>query len=175
MKKIASIAMAAAVLTACASNSEKTLVAYFSASGVTKAASQTLAEAAKADLHEITPEVLYTDADLDWRDSTSRSTLEMKDKESRPAIKEDNLDMAAYKKVYLGFPIWWYTAPTIINTFIESHDLAGKTVVLFATSGGSNTDKAFTDLTARYPAINFVNGGLLNEVSSETVGELLRK
>ena len=117
---------------------KKTLIVYFSATGNTKAAAQKLAQEFNADLYEITPEVPYTAADLDWRDKTSRSTLEMKDKTSRPAIKGRCENIADYDVVWIGFPIWWYTAPTIVNTFIEAHDLSGKTLNVFATSGGSD-------------------------------------
>ena len=115
----------------------KTLVAYFSASGVTKRLASTLAKAVNGDLFEIVPEVPYTDADLNWMDKNSRSTLEMKDKSSRPAVASKVENMAEYGTVFVGFPIWWYTAPTIIKTFLEQYDLSGKTVIPFATSGGS--------------------------------------
>lgn len=115
----------------------KKLVAYFSPTGTTAKAAQAVADAVGADMFEIKPAVPYTDADLDWMDSRSRSTLEMKDDSSRPAIAEKCASMAEYDVVYLGFPIWWYVAPTIVNTFLESCDLTGKTVVPFATSGGS--------------------------------------
>ena len=115
----------------------KSLVTYFSASGVTKKVAEKLAEAAGADLFEIKPEVAYTEADLNWMDKKSRSSIEMNDKSFRPAIAEKYNNMADYDVVYVGFPIWWYVAPTIINTFLESYDFSGKTIVLFATSGGS--------------------------------------
>lgn len=123
----------------------KKLVAYFSPTGTTAKAAQAVADAVGADMFEIKPAVPYTAADLDWMDSRSRSTLEMKDDSSRPAIAEKCASMAEYDVVYLGFPIWWYVAPTIVNTFLESCDLTGKTVVPFATSGGSgmgSTNKA---------------------------------
>ena len=142
---------------------KKTLVTYFSATGTTKAAAERLAEEVNGDLFEIQPEAPYTAADLDWRDSTSRSTLEMKDLSSRPAIKDVALDLTQYDTVYVGFPIWWYTAPTIINTFIEAHDFAGKTVIPFATSGGSTIDKACADLKATYPDIKWGEGRLMND------------
>ena len=116
---------------------KKTLVAYFSCSGVTKKTAQMLAEAAHADLYEIKPEIPYTKADLDWTNKNSRSTAEMNDPSSRPAILAPVPDMAAYDTVFIGFPIWWYVAPTIVNTFLERCDLSGKTVIPFATSGGS--------------------------------------
>ena len=144
----------------------KTLVTYFSASGVTRNAAKQLASIIGADLFEITPEKLYTDADLDWRDKTSRSTIEMNDKSSRPSIKDDGKvkDFDQYDVVYVGFPIWWYTAPTIINTFIEANDFTGKTIVPFATSGGSNIKKACEDLQAAYPKYKFGEGKLLNNI-----------
>lgn len=115
----------------------KKLVAYFSASGVTARVSKTLAEAADADLYEIKPEVPYTKADLNWNDKHSRSTIEMKDPSSRPALADKNANIAAYDVIYVGFPIWWYVAPTIINTFLDSYDFSGKVIVPFATSGSS--------------------------------------
>ena len=119
----------------------KTLVAYFSASGVTKRLAESLAEAAKADLFEIKPEKLYSKADLDWTDTTSRSTIEMRDQASRPAIAKKLGNMDAYDTVFVGFPIWWYVAPRIINTFLESYDFSGKAIVPFATSGSSGMGK----------------------------------
>ena len=145
----------------------KTLVAYFSASGVTKGAAEQLAAVAGADLHEIKPETPYTDADLDWTDKQSRSTVEMKDKNSRPAITDKLANMQDYDVVYVGFPIWWYTAPTIINTFIEAYDFKGKTVIPFATSGGSTIKKACEDLKAAYPDVKWKEGKLLNRVSKQ--------
>ena len=123
----------------------KTLVAYFSASGVTKKLAQTLADAIGADLFEIAPKVPYTRADLNWIDKQSRSTIEMQNPASRPEIAGSCANIADYDTVFVGFPIWWYVAPTIVNTFLESCDLTGKTVVPFATSGGSamgGTNKA---------------------------------
>ena len=119
----------------------KTLVAYFSASGVTEKKAKLLAEVTGGDLFEIEPTERYTQADLDWMDKKSRSTLEMKDPSSRPAIAKKVADMDAYDTVYVGFPIWWYVEPSIINTFLESYDFSGKTVIPFCTSGGSGTGK----------------------------------
>lgn len=113
------------------------LVAFFSASGVTAALAQRLSRAAGADLFEIKPAVPYTSADLDWTNTSSRSSVEMKNPASRPEIAEKLPSMADYDVIFLGFPIWWYVAPTIINTFLESYDFSGKTIALFATSGGS--------------------------------------
>jgi flavodoxin len=122
----------------------KTLVAYFSCSGVTEQLAKTLASVVDGDFYRIEPAVPYTSADLNWRDSNARSTIEMKDKKSRPAIEGKVDGMEGYDTVFIGFPIWWYVAPTIINTFLESYDFSGKTVIPFATSGSSgmgDTDK----------------------------------
>ena len=124
----------------------KKLVAYFSASGVTAKLAKNLSQAIGADLFEIQPEQPYTTADLDWTNKNSRSTREMTDKTFRPAITGKVENMEQYETIYLGFPIWWYVAPTIINTFLESYDLAGKTVVPFATSGGSGMGRTNTEL-----------------------------
>ena len=121
--------------------SQKSLVVYFSCSGVTKKTAELLSDVAGADLFEIRPEVPYTKADLDWMDKKSRSTVEMNDPSSRPAIADKVEHMEQYDTVYVGFPIWWYVAPTIINTFLESYDLTGKTIIPFATSGGSDIGK----------------------------------
>ncbi len=150
---------------------KKTLVAYFSASGTTKAVAQQLAEVAGADLHEIKPEQPYTDADLDWNDKQSRSTIEMNDKNSRPAITAKLQNMNDYEVVYVGFPIWWYTCPTIINTFMEAYDFSGKTVIPFATSGGSSIKKACADLKASYPNVDWKEGKLLNHASKDELQE----
>ena len=117
------------------------LVAYFSASGVTAKVAEKLSEAIGADLYAIEPEVPYTKADLDWMDKKSRSTIEMNNPASRPAIAGKRDNMNDYDTVFVGFPIWWYVAPTIINTFLESYDLTGKTIIPFATSGGSDMGK----------------------------------
>ncbi len=156
-------------------NSTKVLVAYFSASGVTEGVAKHIAEVTGGDLYKIQPEQPYTDADLDWRDSTSRSSVEMKDLSSRPAIvgKVDNI--AQYDTVYVGFPIWWYTAPTIINTFIEANDFQGKVMVPFATSGGSTIDKAAADMARTYPDLNWQPGRLLNRANQDTIRAWLGK
>ena len=140
----------------------KTLIVYFSATGNTKAAAQKLAKEFNADLYEITPEVPYTAADLDWRDKTSRSTIEMQDKTSRPAIKGRCENIADYDTVWIGFPVWWYTAPTIVNTFIEAHDLTGKTLNVFATSGGSDVKDSYNDLKKAYPQYTWSESRLMN-------------
>ncbi|MBQ9329844.1 MAG: NAD(P)H-dependent oxidoreductase [Oscillibacter sp.] len=140
----------------------KKLVAYFSASGTTARTARALAEAAGADLYEIRPRVPYTHADLNWMDKTARSTLEMKNPASRPAIVTGDLDPAGYDTILLGFPIWWYTAPTIINSFLEAYDFSGKTIVLFATSGGSGFGKAAEGLRASAPGAVVREGKVLN-------------
>ena len=127
-------------------NMSKKLVVFFSASGVTKNVAKNLATAIEGDLYEIKPEVPYTNEDLNWMDKKSRSSVEMKDKKSRPAIVDDGFDVSGYDTIFLGFPIWWYIAPTIINTFLEAHDFSNKTIVLFATSGGSGFGKAVENL-----------------------------
>jgi len=130
----------------------KTLVAYFSCSGVTEGLARTLAEVVKGDLYRIEPAVPYTDADLNWNNPQSRSSLEMRDKASRPAILGRVADMERYDTVYVGFPIWWYVAPTIINTFLESYDFSGKTVIPFATSGSSGVGETDRWLRASCPS-----------------------
>lgn len=138
------------------------LVAYFSASGTTAKAAKALANAAGADLYEIKPAVPYTSADLNWRDKCSRSSVEMNDKQSRPALADTAAPVAEHDVIFLGFPIWWYTAPTIINTFLESYDFAGKTIVLFATSGGSGLGKSAVSLRSSAPGAKIMDGQLLN-------------
>ena len=133
------------------------LVAYFSASGVTKGVAEKIADENGYDIFEIVPEEIYTPADLDWTDKNSRSTIEMNDKSFRPPITE-TCDVSRYDTVVIGFPVWWYTAPSIINTFIESVDLTGKTIKAFCTSGGSGIDKCVSDLQASYPELNFSKG-----------------
>lgn len=144
------------------SNNSKTLVAYFSATGTTMEAATRLARVANADLHEIVPEVPYTSADLNWRDKSSRSTVEMENKNSRPAIANKVENMAQYDTVFVGFPIWWYIAPTIINTFLEQYDLTGKTIVPFFTSGGSGAGETLRYLKPSAPGANWVNPKNLN-------------
>lgn len=143
---------------------KKTLVAYFSASGVTKRAAEKLSKAAGADLYEIRPAVPYTKADLNWLDKKSRSSVEMNDKFIRPAIITGDIDVSPYDTVFLGFPIWWYVAPTVINTFLEAYDLSGKNVILFATSGGSGFGNTVRELEPSAPGAAFIEGGLLNGI-----------
>ena len=140
----------------------KKLVAYFSASGVTKSVARNLSQTAGADLYRIQPEVPYTSADLDWMNKKSRSSIEMNDPASRPAIAAEDLDISSYDVVFLGFPVWWYMAPTIINTFLETYDFSGKTVIPFATSGSSGIENCEKKLQQQYPSINWKSGKLLN-------------
>ncbi len=152
----------------------KKLVACFSASGVTKAVAVRLAKAADADFFEIKPAVPYTRADLDWTNRKSRSSLEMNDPASRPALAEQLPSMDAYDTVLLGFPIWWYAAPSIIHTFLESYDFSGKTILPFATSGGSTMEKAEEKLKALYPDVNWVQGKVLNHVTDQELENWLK-
>lgn len=152
----------------------KTLVAYFSATGTTERAAKMLAEVAGADLYRIEPETPYTAADLDWHDKNSRTSVEMNDPKSRPAIKGRCDKMADYDVVYIGFPIWWYTAPTIINTFIESYDLQGKTLIPFATSGGTDITKTADNLKKAYPNLTWKPGCLLNGATRETIEQFVK-
>lgn len=141
-------------------NTQKTLVAYFSASGITAKVAKQIAAENNADLFEIKPTTPYTPADLDWRDNQSRSTIEMNDKASRPEMVGKVETMDQYDTVYVGFPVWWYVAPHIINTFIEAHNLEGKTIIPFATSGGSTIEGSVKDLRTSYPTLKFEDGKL---------------
>lgn len=138
------------------------LTAYFSASGTTAKAAKILSQATQADLYEIKPAVPYTRADLDWTNQKSRSSVEMNDRSARPAIADRISNMADYDTIYLCFPIWWYTAPAIIKTFLESYDFSGKTIVLFATSGGSSLGSTAKTLQALCPGAAVKDGKLLN-------------
>lgn len=150
----------------------KKLVAYFSASGVTAKLAERLADAIGADLYEIKPEVPYTSADLNWRDANARSTIEMKNLSIRPAITGKRDNMADYDIIYVGFPIWWYIAPTIINTFLESYDLTGKTIVPFATSGGSGMGETNAKLASSCPNAKLQEGKVFrSNVSAQELKE----
>lgn len=144
----------------------KKLVAYFSASGVTKSTAETLAKEIGADLFEIEPKEAYTKADLDWTNSSSRSTVEMKNKSFRPEMVKKTLDLSEYDTIFVGFPIWWYVAPTIINTFGESYNFSGKTIVPFATSGGSGMGKTTEELIPSFKGAKVVEGKVVNRMSS---------
>ncbi len=145
----------------------KTLVAYFSASGVTRSTAENLANGIGADIFEIVPEKPYTHADLDWQNSKSRSSVEMKDRNSRPAIASKAEDMDQYDVVFVGFPIWWYREPSIIDTFMESYDFSGKTVVPFATSGGSGLGEAPRNMQALAKGANVADGKRFSVTASE--------
>ena len=145
----------------------KTLVAYFSASGITAKVADKLADALGADIYEIRPETPYTKADLNWMDKKSRSSIEMNDKTIRPAIADQNARIDEYNTIFLGFPIWWYVAPTIINTFLESYDFSGKKIILFATSGGSKFGKTVEELKVSVPdSCEIIEGKLLNGIQT---------
>ena len=145
----------------------KTLIAYFSASGVTARAAKEMAEATGADLYEIRPAQPYTAADLNWRDKQSRSTLEMNDPASRPAMAEQAADMGRYDTVLVGFPIWWGVEPRIVDTFLERYDFTGKTMIPFATSGGSGMPHAQKHLESQYPGLNWKTGALVNSGAAD--------
>lgn len=141
----------------------KTLVAYFSASGITQRTAKNLAKAAEADIYEIKPAVPYTASDLNWLDKNSRSTIEMQDYTSRPEIVDDDAHIENYDTIFLGFPIWWYIAPTIVNTFLEKYDFSNKRIIVFATSGGSNFGKTIENLKLSVsPTTKVIEGKLLN-------------
>ena len=143
----------------------RTLTAYFSASGTTKRAAERLARSIGSDLYEIRPAVAYTQADLNWMDKKSRSSLEMKDPACRPALADAAVEQ--YDRIFLGFPIWWYTAPSIIHTFLERYDFSGKTIILFATSGGSGFGKTAGDLASSCPKAVIKEGRILNALPAE--------
>lgn len=157
-------------LQAMAQNNQRVLIAYFSATGTTAQAAEKLSDITGGTLYAITPERPYTNADLDWHDKQSRSSVEMNDPKSRPALATGKaLNTADYDVVFIGFPIWWNLAPRVINTFIESHDLKGKTVVPFATSGGSSLNNSAQQLKATYPELNWAEGKLLNNLNDAAI------
>lgn len=145
----------------------KTLVAYFSAGGTTARLAKSIAEVANADLFEIEPQVPYTHADLDWRNKKSRSSIEMNDLSFRPAIAKKVSNMDEYDTIFVGFPIWWYIAPTIVNTFLESYDLKGKKIIPFATSGGSGMGKTNAKLQPSCIGATLCTGKVLNGMQSK--------
>ncbi len=185
MKKILLLILATAALCACkpivqsqseSSEDQKTsLVAYFSATGTTEAVAQLLAQAANADLIEIEPKTPYSDADLDWRDSLSRSSVEMRDPASRPELKSEPTDLSHYDVVFVGFPIWWGVAPHVVNSFIEAADLKGKTIIPFATSGGSKIEPATEALRTAYPSLDIAEGRLLNDITFEDLSSWIEE
>ncbi len=152
---------------------QKALVVYFSATGTTAAVAQLISEQTGADLCEIKPETPYSATDLDWRDKQSRSSVEMNDPASRPAVLPVEKGPAAYDVIYLGYPIWWDSAPHAVDTFIESHDLKGKRIIPFATSGSSRIDNSVKQLRASYPDIVWEEGELLNGATEQSVAEWL--
>lgn len=143
------------------------LVAYFSASGVTAKAAKNLADTIEVELFEIKPTIPYTEADLNWNDKNSRSSIEMNNPDSRPDISEKLPDIEKYDIIFIGFPIWWYVAPTIINTFLESYDFSGKTIIPFATSGGSGMGKTNEKLKPSCPDAVLLPGKMLNGLQSK--------
>ena len=147
----------------------KTLVAYFSATGTTARAAEKVAKITGGELYAITPAQSYTPADLDWNNSQSRSSVEMNDPKSRPALQGKKENIADYDVIFIGYPIWWNLAPRIINTFIESHDLKGKTIIPFATSGSSAITGSVTALKKSYPALNWKEGRLLNRADEKSM------
>lgn len=146
---------------------DNVLVVYFSASGVTRKVADRLARTIRADQYEIEPVNKYTGVDLDWHDKRSRTTIEMENKTARPEMKEKHIGLEKYDTIILGFPVWWYTAPRIINTFIESNNLEGKKVYVFVTSGGSGSEGSFKDLKETYPNINFISSRRLRGTETE--------
>ena len=151
----------------------KKLVAFFSASGTTKKVSQMIADAGNYDLYEITPKEAYTKADLNWMDKKSRSSVEMNDKSFRPEIINTDIDMSIYDEIIVGFPIWWYVAPTIINTFLETFDFSGKKIVLFATSGGSGFGNTVKELQPSAKDADIVEGKLLNRAGKQQINDFI--
>lgn len=152
----------------------KKLVTYFSASGVTKKVAEMISEVSGYELYEIKPKQAYTKADLNWMDKNSRSSVEMKDKKFRPEIITKDIEMSDYDEIILGFPIWWYVAPTIINTFLEAYDFSGKKITLFATSGGSGFGNTVSELKPSAPNADIVEGKLLNNTNKQEIENWLK-
>lgn len=167
-KLIITIAAALAACTA-AGAQQKTLVAYFSATGTTEKVAEGIAEACGGELFEIVPATPYSSADLDYTDNASRSSREMGDASSRPALAADELDLSGYDRVFLGYPIWWNEAPRVINSFLESHDLSGKTLIPFATSGSSSISNSVKMLRQSYPGLEWQDGRLLNRAGASEI------
>ena len=152
----------------------KKLVAYFSASGTTRKIAEIIAQVAEADLYEIMPKQPYSKADLNWMDKKSRSSVEMSDKKFRPEISNLDVQVEKYDEIILGFPIWWYIAPTIINTFLEKYDFSGKKIVLFATSGGSGFGNTVSELKPSAPDAEIVEGKVLNKAAKQEIAEWIK-
>lgn len=169
MNKLLILSAATLLAVSCGTSGKKHLVAYFSATGRTASLAQKMADIAGADIYQITPEQEYTRDDLNWSNGESRSSREMNDPEARPAIKGKIRHINRYDTLYVGFPIWWYTAPRIIDTFFEENDLKGKPVKLFATSGGTGIARAAKELAAKYPDVNFIGSKLFHGESEEEI------
>ena len=152
----------------------KKLVAYFSASGTTRKTAEMIAAAVEADLYEIVPKQPYSKADLNWMDKKSRSSVEMSDKKFRPEIENTDAHIDRYDEIILGFPIWWYVAPTIINTFLESYDFSDKKIVLFATSGGSGFGNTVQELQPSAPEAIIKEGKILNRATKQEIMEWVK-
>lgn len=156
-------------------DTQRTLVAYFSATGTTARVAREIADVTGGELFRIEPQSPYTDADLNWNDKDSRSSVEMNDPQARPAMKPFTQNIADYDTIFIGYPIWWDLAPRIINTFIESYDLQGKTLIPFATSGSSSIGNSVAVLKKEYPALQWENGKLLNRVGRNTIKEWIEQ
>ena len=152
----------------------KKLVAYFSASGTTRKIAEMIAQAAEAGLYEIMPKQPYTKDDLNWMDKKSRTSVEMSDKKFRPEIFNTDVQAEKYDEIILGFPIWWYVAPTIINTFLEKYDFSGKKIVLFATSGGSGFGNTVSELKPYATDAEIVEGKVLNKAAKQEIAEWIK-
>ena len=152
----------------------KRLVAYFSASGTTKKAAEMIASAADADMYEIMPKQPYSKADLNWMDKKSRTSVEMSDKKFRPEISDTDVSVEQYDEIILGFPIWWYVAPTIMNTFLESYNFSGKKIVLFATSGGSGFGNTVSELKLSAPDAVIIEGKVFHKVAKREITEWVK-
>ena len=149
----------------------KRLVAYFSASGTTKKVAEMIVDHVRADLFEITPKIPYTKADLDWMDKKSRSSVEMNDKKFRTEVMDTDIDINAYDEIILGFPIWWYVAPTIVNTFLEKYNFSGKKIILFATSSGSGFGNTARELQTSAPDSVITEGKIFHNVVKQQIAE----
>ncbi|MDO4171981.1 MAG: flavodoxin [Prevotellaceae bacterium] len=184
---LSALSMIVAVVTSCAQGKgageaakdtkveRRVLVAYFSATGTTERVAGTIARVTGATLHEIVPEKRYSAADLDWTDSHSRCSVENSDAASRPPIVADTLDMDSYDVIFIGYPIWWNMVPRVVNTFIEKHDLKGRTVIPFATSGGSGISGSVSNLRGLYSDIKWRDGKLLNRTSEKSIRDWAEK
>ena len=152
----------------------KRLVAYFSASGTTRKIAEIIAQVAEADLYEIMPKQPYSKADLNWMDKKSRTSMEMSDKKFRPEISDTDIPVDQYDEIILGFPIWWYVAPTIINTFLENYNFSGKKIVLFATSGGSGFGNTVSELKPSAPDAVIIEGNVFHKATKREIAEWVR-